>query len=95
MDTRVKPAYDELNYPAPRSGGEVYKRADALRGCDRKGGRQLFGLFAGPAGCVATGDTVESVEAEICDAIRFHIDGLKADGLPVAAPTSIADYVET
>ena len=45
-------------------------------------------------GCVATGDTVQAVEAEIRDAIRFHIEGLKADGLPVPAPTSIADYVE-
>ena len=45
-------------------------------------------------GCVATGDTVKSVEAEIREAIRFHIEGLMADGLPVPAPTSIADYVE-
>jgi predicted RNase H-like HicB family nuclease len=45
-------------------------------------------------GCVATADTVEAAEAEIRDAIRFHIDGLKADGLPIPAPTSIADYVE-
>jgi predicted RNase H-like HicB family nuclease len=45
-------------------------------------------------GCVATGETVDAVEAEIREAIRFHIDGLKADGLPVPAPTSIADYVE-
>jgi predicted RNase H-like HicB family nuclease len=45
-------------------------------------------------GCVATGDTVEAVEREIRDAIRFHIKGLKADGLEVPAPTSIADYVE-
>jgi len=45
-------------------------------------------------GRVATGDTVAAVEAEIRDAIRFHIDGLKADGLPVPEPTSIADYVE-
>jgi predicted RNase H-like HicB family nuclease len=45
-------------------------------------------------GCVAAGETVEAVEIEIRDAIRFHIDGLKADGLPVPAPTSIADYVE-
>ncbi len=45
-------------------------------------------------GCVATGDTVEAVEREIRDAIRFHIDGLKEDGLPVPAPTSIANYVE-
>jgi predicted RNase H-like HicB family nuclease len=45
-------------------------------------------------GCVATGETVAVVETEIRDAIRFHIDGLKEDGLPVPAPTSIADYVE-
>jgi predicted RNase H-like HicB family nuclease len=45
-------------------------------------------------GCVATGATVAVVGTEIRDAIRFHIEGLKADGLPVPAPTSIADYVE-
>jgi predicted RNase H-like HicB family nuclease len=45
-------------------------------------------------GCIATGETVAAVEIEIRDAIRFHIDGLKQDGLPVPEPTSIADYVE-
>ncbi|HMK81565.1 MAG TPA: type II toxin-antitoxin system HicB family antitoxin [Xanthobacteraceae bacterium] len=45
-------------------------------------------------GCVATGASVSEVETEIREAIRFHIDGLKADGLPVPAPTSIAEYVE-
>jgi predicted RNase H-like HicB family nuclease len=45
-------------------------------------------------GCVATGPTVEAVEEEIRAAIRFHIDGLKADGLEVPQPTSIADYVD-
>lgn len=45
-------------------------------------------------GCIATGDSVQAVEDQIRAAIRFHIDGLKADGLPVPAPTSIADYVE-
>ncbi|MGA8654492.1 MAG: type II toxin-antitoxin system HicB family antitoxin [Xanthobacteraceae bacterium] len=45
-------------------------------------------------GCVATGATIPEVEAEIRDAIRFHIDGLKADGIAVPAPTSIAEYVE-
>jgi predicted RNase H-like HicB family nuclease len=46
-------------------------------------------------GCVATGDTIEGVEREIRDAIRFHIDGLKKDGLLVPQPTSSVDYVET
>lgn len=45
-------------------------------------------------GCVATGATVAAVEQDIREAIRFHIDGLKAGGLPVPAPTSLAEYVE-
>ena len=45
-------------------------------------------------GCVATGETVEAVEREIRAAIRFNIEGLRADGLEVPAATSIADYVE-
>ena len=45
-------------------------------------------------GCVATAASVKEVENEIRDAIRFHIDGLKADGLPVPQPSSIAEYIE-
>jgi predicted RNase H-like HicB family nuclease len=45
-------------------------------------------------GCVATGTTVSEVEDEIREAIRFHVDGLKADSLGVPSPTSIAEYVE-
>jgi predicted RNase H-like HicB family nuclease len=45
-------------------------------------------------GCVATGSTIPEVEAEIRDEIRFHIDGLKADGLAVPTPTSIAEYID-
>jgi predicted RNase H-like HicB family nuclease len=45
-------------------------------------------------GCVATAATISEVESEIREAIRFHIDGLKADGTDVPMPTSIAEYVE-
>lgn len=45
-------------------------------------------------GCVVTGATVAEVERDIRAAIRFHIDGLKADGLPVPNPNSLAEYVE-
>jgi predicted RNase H-like HicB family nuclease len=45
-------------------------------------------------GCVASGESVAAVEREIREAIRFHIEGLKEDGLPVPAPTSLANYVE-
>jgi predicted RNase H-like HicB family nuclease len=46
-------------------------------------------------GCVATGETVADVEHEIREAIRFHIEGLRADGIAVPQPTSMAEYVET
>ena len=45
-------------------------------------------------GCVATGSTVDEVESEIRDAIAFHIDGLREDGLPIPEPTSLCEYVE-
>jgi predicted RNase H-like HicB family nuclease len=45
-------------------------------------------------GCIATGMTVEAVENEIRDAIRFHIEGLRADNLAIPEPTSIAEYVD-
>jgi predicted RNase H-like HicB family nuclease len=45
-------------------------------------------------GCIATGGSVKEVEVEMQSAIRFHIDGLKEDGIPVPKGTSIAAYVE-
>jgi predicted RNase H-like HicB family nuclease len=45
-------------------------------------------------GCIATGLTVDAVENEIREAIRFHIDSLRADGLPVPEPSAIAEYVD-
>ena len=45
-------------------------------------------------GCIATGRDKQEVETEMIGAFRFHIDGLKEDGLPVPQATSIAEYVE-
>ena len=45
-------------------------------------------------GCVATGATVAEVESEIRDAIVFHVEGLREDGLPVPSPSSQVEYVE-
>jgi len=45
-------------------------------------------------GCVATAATVAAVENEIRNASRFHIEGLKADGLEVPPPSSIAEYID-
>jgi predicted RNase H-like HicB family nuclease len=45
-------------------------------------------------GCVATGSTREEVEHEIADAIAFHIDGLRLEGLPVPEPSTSTTYVD-
>jgi len=45
-------------------------------------------------GCVATGATEEEVEREIRDAISFHLEGMREDGLPITKPTSKVEYIE-
>ena len=45
-------------------------------------------------GCVATGQTVEEVTREISEAIQFHLDGLREDGLAIPEPSSLCEYVE-
>ena len=39
-------------------------------------------------GCVATGDSIEGVEAQIREAIAFHLEGLREDGAEVPLPSS-------
>jgi predicted RNase H-like HicB family nuclease len=45
-------------------------------------------------GCVATGATVEEVEAQIREAIEFHLEGLREDGLSIPLPESRVEYVD-
>lgn len=45
-------------------------------------------------GCAATGATVSEVQQQIKEAIEFHLEGLREDGLPIPETTTISDYVE-
>ena len=45
-------------------------------------------------GCVATGSTIKEAEAEIREAIKFHIEGMKEDGLIIPTPSSAVEYIE-
>ncbi len=45
-------------------------------------------------GCVAAGDSRDEVMSLIQEAMEFHIEGLKQDGLPVPAPSSAVEFVE-
>ena len=46
-------------------------------------------------GCVATGDTVDEVKQHMQAAIGFHLDGMRAEGLPLPQPQTVVEYVET
>jgi predicted RNase H-like HicB family nuclease len=45
-------------------------------------------------GCVATGNTLPEIEQQIREAIAFHLDGLREDGLEIPKALSTVDYVE-
>ncbi len=45
-------------------------------------------------GCVATGKTVKETETQIQEAIQFHLQGMREDGLPIPEPSSQVEYVE-
>ena len=45
-------------------------------------------------GCIATGSTLGEAETQIREAIEFHLEGLRADGLPFPPASSRVDYVE-
>ncbi|OOG27857.1 hypothetical protein B1C78_02465 [Thioalkalivibrio denitrificans] len=45
-------------------------------------------------GCVAAGETREEVLELIRQAIEFHLEGLRQEGLPVPEPHSYGEVVE-
>ena len=45
-------------------------------------------------GCVATGATHQEVENNIRNAIAFHLDGMREDGIAIPEPSSTVDYIE-
>jgi predicted RNase H-like HicB family nuclease len=45
-------------------------------------------------GCIATAATRADVEREMSDAIAFHLEGLRAEGMQVPNPHSSSTYVD-
>ena len=45
-------------------------------------------------GCISTGSSREDVENNMREAIALHVDGMKAEGMPVPEPTSEVGLVE-
>jgi predicted RNase H-like HicB family nuclease len=44
-------------------------------------------------GCVSTGATLKDVETNIKEAIIFHLEGLKEEGIPIPLPTTECQYI--
>ena len=45
-------------------------------------------------GCISTGCGREEVERNMREAILFHVEGLREEGLTVPAPASYSAYME-
>jgi len=45
-------------------------------------------------GCIATGASLKEIEANIREAIEFHLDGMREDGIPPPQPSSHVEYIE-
>jgi len=45
-------------------------------------------------GCVAVGQTLEETRREMREAIEFHLEGLRADGVSIPEPNSQVTYVK-
>ena len=45
-------------------------------------------------GCVSTGPTRDEVERNMREAVEFHVDGLRQEGLPVPEPRTDAAFCE-
>ncbi len=45
-------------------------------------------------GCITTGATVEETARNIREAIEFHLEGMREDGLPIPEPQTIVAEIE-
>ena len=58
-------------------------------------GQNSFGAYVPDLpGCVAAAETREEVVALIREAIEFHIEGLREDGLPVPVASSSVEVIK-
>jgi predicted RNase H-like HicB family nuclease len=52
-----------------------------------KAGENFSAYVPDLPGCIATGDTTSEVEQQIREAISFHLDGLREDGIEIPEPS--------
>lgn len=58
-------------------------------------GPSSFGAYVPDLpGCVAAAETKEEVLGLIQEAIEFHLEGIKEEGVPIPQPHSYSEFVE-
>jgi len=45
-------------------------------------------------GCVSTGTTHDEVKQNMQEAVEFHLEGLKLEGLEIPQPSTTSTYIE-
>ena len=45
-------------------------------------------------GCVSTGRTLQEVEQNMREAVEFHLEGMRLEGLPAPEPHTSSAYIE-
>ena len=58
-------------------------------------GPNSFGAYVPDLpGCVAVGKTAAEARKLIAEAVPFHLEGLREDGLPIPDPETECEYLE-
>jgi predicted RNase H-like HicB family nuclease len=66
------------------------QRYIALVDREERKGRAVWGVsFPDFPGCVAVGDSFQDAVDSAAEALRFHVEGMLADGLPIRAPREL------
>ncbi len=59
-----------------------------------KAGKNYSAYCPDLPGCVATGKTVDETTLRIKEAIEFHLEGMRKDGLSIPKPSTLATAVD-
>lgn len=59
-----------------------------------RAGENLSAYVPDLPGCIATGNSVSEIEQLIREAVLFHLEGLREDGIEIPEPSCSVGYVE-
>jgi predicted RNase H-like HicB family nuclease len=87
----------QFSHPAPFPCG--YHPCEVLRANEVHGDLRKRSYFLGAyipdlPGVITIGDSREEVERLMREAVEFHLEGLREEGLPIPGPSSVAGEIE-